>query len=152
MKILPLCIIIFLTACSSFKIYQNVDELKDYNFIEINLPQNLLMINLDVYKVDSIPGIYSKFANEFFANTPIITNKSSQFFINNLNISNKLIPDTSATFFLKFSNAAVRNNIKLHFLENGLLNINDDNVYDEKEIVDRIIIYILYNRSNWIFY
>lgn len=149
MKILPLCIIIFLTACSSFKIYQNVDELKDYNFIEINLPQNLLMINLDVYKVDSIPGIYSKFANEFFANTPIITKKSSQFFINNLNISNKLIPDTSATFFLKFSNAAVRNNIKLHFLENGLLNINDDNVYDEKEIVDKTMLNAISDDSSY---
>lgn len=140
MKILPLCIFIFLTACSSYKIYQNVDDFKDYNFVEINLPQNLLSINIDVYKVDSIPGIYSKFANEFFGNIPIISRKSSHFFINNLDISNELVPDTSATFFLKFSNAASRNNIKFHFLDNGLLNINDDNSCYEKEIINKTIL------------
>ncbi|HOK21981.1 MAG TPA: DUF4831 family protein, partial [Bacteroidales bacterium] len=139
MKILPLCIFIFLTACSSYKIYQNVDDFEDYNFVEINLPQNLLTINIDVYKVDSIPGIYSKFTNEFFGNIPIISRKSSHFFINNLDISNELVPDTSATFFLKFSNAASRNNIKFHFLDNGLLNINDDNSCYEKEIINKTL-------------
>lgn len=139
MKIFPLCIFIFLTACSSYKIYQNVDDFEDYNFVEINLPQNSLTINIDVYKVDSIPGIYSKFTNEFFGNIPIISNKSSHFFINNLNISNELVPDTSATFFLKFSNSAVRNNICLNFLDNGLLNINEDNSCNEKEIINKTI-------------
>ncbi len=139
MKILPLFIFIFLTACSSYKIYQNVDDFKDYNFVEINLPQNSLVINIDIYKVDSIPGIYSKFTNEFFGNIPIITHKSSHFFINNLNISNELIPDTNATFYLKFSNTASRNNINLHFLDNGLLNINDDNACHEREIIDNKI-------------
>ncbi|MGB4666381.1 MAG: DUF4831 family protein [Bacteroidales bacterium] len=140
MKIFPLCIFIFLTACSSYKIYQNVDDFEDYNFVEINLPQNSLTINIDVYKVDSIPGIYSEFTNEFFGNIPIISHKSSRFFINNLDISNELVPDTSATFFMKFSNAASRNNIKFHFLDNGLLNINDDNSCYEKEIINKTIL------------
>ena len=41
---------------------------------------------------------------------------------------------------MKFSNAASRNNIKFHFLDNGLLNINDDNSCYEKEIINKTIL------------
>jgi hypothetical protein len=118
--------IIFFSACSSFKIYQNIDELKDYNFVELSLPQNVLTININISKIDSTPGVYAKYTNEFFGYIPTIKSKSSHFVINNISISKDILLDTAATYYLKYKPAAVKKNLILNDLYKSWHLINDD--------------------------
>lgn len=136
--------IIFFSACSSFKVYKNVDELKDYNFVELSLPQNVLTININISRIDSTPGVYAKFTNEFLGYIPAIKDKSSHFVLNNISITKDILLDTSAIYYLKFTPAAVKKNLMLNDLVKSWLLINDDindSVIKHREINDKSLKY-----------
>lgn len=138
-KPLIISIFIFIIGCSPYKIYNKYEDLKTNNFIEFYLPINILKIDIEIEKTDFIPGELNEYTIEFLGNIPCIQDSSTHYQIKNVKVNVFALPDTNAIYYLVFNKVPKKDNFLIHFYDNGLININNENntsYKQEKYLID----------------
>ncbi len=136
-----ICVLLF--SCSANKIsVRHISMIDDDNEalpgLFYALPQTVITIDVTVSKTDNIRGPYHKYAQKYLGLTNVIQQNSSQYSINNIEISSYVEPDPDHYYHISFPRKLSKNQkILISLSKTGLLKaINDKTEWTEVKAQD----------------